>query len=101
MEVYLHYLSSSIPTINNMDAISNAVTSAINSFLFIKEPINVVPLKCTKIVNGSDIHVVIAGKCPVTNPTALSNIQKRVFDAIQLDQNTIKPYKVGSIPKSV
>lgn len=93
MEVYLHYLVTSIPVIKNMDVLSKAVTDAIVSNLSVNEPVNVVPLKCSKLTNGSDIHVVIAGKCALAAPRALAVIERNIISAVQKDQDCIKPYQ--------
>lgn len=95
MKVFLHYLVSSIPVIKNIDNLSAVITSAVADHLKVTEPIEIIPLKCTKLTNGSDIHIVIAQKCASATSKNLKGIEQATFSAIQKDQDSIRPYSIS------
>lgn len=95
MKVFLHYLVSSIPVIKNIDSLSAAISSSVANNLKTTESIEIIPLKCTKLTNGSDIHIVIAQKCTSATSKDLKEIEQATFSAIQKDQNSIRPYSVS------
>lgn len=94
MDIYALYLMSSIPEIKNADAFKTAVRNAVEKNLHVSEPLNVIPLKCSKVTGNSDMHIVVSGKCTLARPNSLKAMEDAVTNAIQMDQNMMRPYKV-------
>ena len=93
MDIYVLYLVSSIPEIKNMDGFKADIRNAVAKNMRISEPLNVIPLKCSKLTGNSDIHIIIAGKCDLGRSNPLRAVETAVTDAIQMDQGLPRPYK--------
>ena len=96
MDVYLLYLTSAIKMFNNEEKTFKRISDDIKECLNISEDINIKKVACTKLSDNLDVYIVIAGKVPNIKLSKLSLVNQAVLNALQMDQDVIKVYKISS-----
>ncbi len=96
MKLYLCYLTASIERWNDEAKLSEKIIKAVRDYAKLSADSPVIFLPCDKLPD--DARLIIAGDVKgsvfTTQNKMLKDIQKKLFDAIQLDQGNPAPYNV-------